>query len=56
MGSIEVGKDGNIAIFSGDPLDARSWVEVVLIEGKEAYLKTKDRDLEALLGPQERPF
>ncbi len=56
MGSIEPGKDANIAIFSGDPLDARSWVEHVFIEGKEAYRRDKDRDLELLLKEPERRF
>ena len=49
LGSLEVGKDANIAIFSGGPLDARSWVERVFIEGKEVYERGKDRDLERLL-------
>ena len=56
VGSIEVGKDANIAIFSGDPLDARSWVERVFIEGKEVYERGKDRDLERLLKDPERSF
>jgi len=49
MGSIETGKDGNLVIWSGDPFDARSWVEVVLIEGKVVYRRDQDRDLEQLL-------
>ncbi len=56
LGSLEVGKDANIAVFSGDPLDARSWVELVLIEGAEAYSKEKDRDLKLLLRRPERKF
>jgi len=56
LGSLEAGKDGTIAIFSGDPLDARSWVDVVLIEGKEVYRREKDRDLELLLKEPERAF
>ncbi len=56
MGTIEPGKDANIAIFSGDPLDARSWVEAVLIEGKEVYRRDKDRELEALLKEPEKKF
>ena len=56
VGSIEAGKDANIAIFSGDPLDARSWVERVFIEGKEVYERGKDRDLERLLKDPERSF
>ena len=56
VGSLEVGKDADIAIFYGDPLDARSWVELVLIEGEEVYDRKKDRDLELLLRAPERPF
>jgi imidazolonepropionase-like amidohydrolase len=56
MGTLEVGKDANITIFSGDPLDARSWVEEVLIEGKEAYRRDKDRELELLLKDPEKSF
>ena len=56
MGTIEPGKDANLTIFSGDPLDARSWVEVVLIEGKEVYRRDRDRDLEALQREPERRF
>jgi hypothetical protein len=56
LGSLEVGKDADIAIFSGDPLDARSWVEEVLIEGRTVYDREKDADLELLLRSPERPF
>ena len=56
MGTLEPGKDGNITILSGDPLDARSWVEVVLIEGKVSYERRKDADLELLLKDPERAF
>ena len=56
LGSLEVGKDADIAIFSGDPLDARSWVQEVLIEGRTVYDREKDADLELLLRSPERPF
>jgi imidazolonepropionase-like amidohydrolase len=56
MGTLEPGKDGNVTVFSGDPLDARSWVDLVLIEGEEAYRRDKDRDLELLLKGPERSF
>ena len=56
IGSLEAGKDANIAIFSGDPLDARSWVQRVFIEGREVYDRSKDRDLELLLKDPERSF
>jgi len=56
MGTIEAGKDANITVFSGDPLDARSWVEHVLIEGKEAYRRDRDPELEMLLKDPEKRF
>jgi imidazolonepropionase-like amidohydrolase len=34
VGSIEVGKDGDIAVFSGDPLDIRTRCVMTVIEGK----------------------
>jgi imidazolonepropionase-like amidohydrolase len=56
MGTLEPGKDANIAVFSGDPLDVRSWVELVLIEGVEVYRRDKDPDLEMLLRSPRRSF
>jgi imidazolonepropionase-like amidohydrolase len=56
MGSLEKGKDANIAVFSGDPLDARSWVDLVLIEGREAYRRDADPDLELLLRDPEKVY
>ncbi|KMT23360.1 amidohydrolase [Clostridium cylindrosporum] len=37
VGSIEIGKDADIAIFDGDPLDARSSVKWTIIDGKVVY-------------------
>ena len=42
LGSIEVGKDADIVIWTGDPLDPRSHVEFVLIDGKTQYDKQVD--------------
>ncbi len=36
-GSIEAGKDGDLVVLSGDPLDLTSRVETVLIGGKVVY-------------------
>ena len=36
LGSIEVGKDADLVIWSGDPLDVRSRAELALIEGAES--------------------
>jgi hypothetical protein len=56
IGSLEKGKDANLAIFTGDFLDARSWVDRVFIEGKEVYNRREDRDLVELLRQKERGF
>ena len=37
VGSIEEGKDADIRILSGDPLDVLSNVEMVIIDGKVEY-------------------
>lgn len=49
VGSIETGKQANIVIFSGDPLDFNSWVEQVYISGILAYDRGKDHRLQELL-------
>ncbi|MCH7870530.1 MAG: amidohydrolase family protein [Planctomycetes bacterium] len=51
LGSIEKGKDANLVIFSGDPLDFNSVVEMVLIDGIPAYERDKDVRLKRLLAP-----
>jgi imidazolonepropionase-like amidohydrolase len=40
LGSIEVGKDADLVIWSGDPLDVHSRVERALIEGRQIYAYT----------------
>ena len=42
IGTLEAGKDGNVVLFSGDPLSVRSHVEYVVIEGNLAYDRSKD--------------
>lgn len=42
VGSLEVGKDADIVIRSGDPLDPRSRVEIVLIDGRVQYDRSRD--------------
>jgi imidazolonepropionase-like amidohydrolase len=39
VGSLEVGKDADIGVFSGHPLDYRSVVELVLVDGQVAYMR-----------------
>ena len=42
IGSLEKGKDADIAIFSGEPLHYRSIVERVLIDGKTVFKSTPE--------------
>jgi imidazolonepropionase-like amidohydrolase len=42
VGSLEPGKDADLAAFSGDPLDPRSRVEFVLIDGELQYDRARD--------------
>jgi imidazolonepropionase-like amidohydrolase len=40
VGSLEVGKDADIVVFSGHPFDYRSVTELVLVDGTVAYQRT----------------
>jgi imidazolonepropionase-like amidohydrolase len=42
VGSLEVGKDADIAMWTGDPLDPRHRTQIVFVNGKVAY--DADRD------------
>jgi imidazolonepropionase-like amidohydrolase len=45
VGSLEVGKDADILVISGDPADPRKWVEKVLSDGIWVYDSNKERRL-----------
>ena len=49
FGSIEPGKDASLIFLTGDPLDARTWVDKVMISGDIVYEKAKDLRLRKLL-------
>jgi imidazolonepropionase-like amidohydrolase len=42
IGSLDVGKDGDIAIFSKDPFDMYTRVEKTLVDGKVVYDRSKE--------------
>ena len=42
VGKLEPGADGNVALFSGDPLSVTSFVEYVVIEGQLVYERSED--------------
>lgn len=49
FGSIAPGKDASLIFLSGDPLDAQTWVDKVMVSGDIVYEKAKDRRLRKLL-------
>ncbi len=48
LGSIESGKDANILVLTGDPLDAQTWVEHVYVQGEHVYDREEDIRLKKL--------
>lgn len=52
VGTIEKGKDANLVVLTGDPLDARTWVDQVIVEGKTVYERSKDTKLRRILGAE----
>ncbi len=42
VGSLEPGKDADIVVFSGHPLDWRTQVELVIVNGEIAYEAGKE--------------
>jgi len=49
FGSIEPGKDASLIFLTGDPLDAQTWVDKVMVSGEVIYERAKDRRLQKLL-------
>jgi len=49
VGSIEVGKDANLLILTGDPVDMMTWVDAAYIEGRRVYERSRDLRLRDLL-------
>ncbi len=48
VGTLEAGKDANVLLLTGDPLDARTWVDIVVLDGKVVYERAKDEKLKKL--------
>jgi imidazolonepropionase-like amidohydrolase len=52
LGTVEKGKDANLLLLTGDPLDARTWVDRVIVEGSVVYERSKDAKLQKILGAE----
>jgi imidazolonepropionase-like amidohydrolase len=48
LGSIAPGKDASLLFLTGDPLDAQTWVDQVMIKGEMVYERAKDRRLKTI--------
>lgn len=55
IGSIEVGKDADMVLLSGEPFSVRTFVEKVWIDGKSVYRRDKDEWLERLYYRKKQP-
>lgn len=49
VGSIEPGRDADLVILTGDPLDVSTWVETTLVNGEVVYQRADDWKLKLLL-------
>lgn len=49
VGTLAEGKLGNVQVLTGDPLQATTWVETVVLEGQIVYERGKDQRLKYLL-------
>jgi imidazolonepropionase-like amidohydrolase len=54
FGSIETGKEATMIFLTGDPLDAQSWVDRVMMAGEIVYERAKDERLKKLLEPPKK--
>ncbi|MCA8949775.1 MAG: amidohydrolase family protein [Planctomycetes bacterium] len=52
VGTAEVGKLANLQVLTGDPFEATTWVETVLLEGTVVYERSKDPRLQYLFGEE----
>lgn len=43
IGSIEKGKDADLLILNGGPLDYRTYVETAIVAGEVCYKRDQDR-------------
>ena len=51
-GTLQPGKDADLVIWSGDPLEPMSSAEIVLIRGQQVSLKTRQTELQERYSPK----
>jgi len=51
VGSIEVGKDADLVILTGEPFEITTWVDQTIVDGDIVYDRAKDEKLSRLLSP-----
>ena len=51
VGALAEGMLGNLQILTGDPLQATTWVETVVLDGEVAYERSTDPKLQHLFAP-----
>jgi imidazolonepropionase-like amidohydrolase len=54
LGTLEPGKEANLLVLTGDPLEMTTWVDRVFIEGRLVYEREKDYRLKELLTGEEK--
>ncbi|MCA9127260.1 MAG: amidohydrolase family protein [Planctomycetales bacterium] len=52
VGSIEVGKEADLIILTGQPLDIATWVDMTIVGGQVVYEREQDEKLKRLLSPE----
>lgn len=52
LGSIEVGKEADLVVLTGHPLDISTWVETTIVDGEVVYRRDDDEKLKRLLSPE----
>lgn len=53
VGSIEKGKDADLVILTGEPLNGSTWVKTTIVAGKVVYEKSEDKELQLLFNPEQ---
>ncbi len=52
VGSIEVGKDADLLLLTGEPLQISTWVDRTIVGGEVVYDRSQDEKVKRLLSPE----